>query len=100
MLLGIGTVDLGLSAREFWAMTPAQFYALCDRKQLQNERDAHGPALITSAIYNVNRPKNHRLFTPKDFMPHYGEEEEPALPPDELHARFQSMMGKKLRGKG
>lgn len=29
----------------------------------------HRAGLVTAAIYNVNRPKNRKAYSPSDFMP-------------------------------
>lgn len=49
----------------------------------------HGPALITSAIYNVNRAKkSDKVATPEDFMPPAMTQTEPREMDPEDQARM------------
>lgn len=70
-LWSFGRYNLGLSEREFWKLTPAQFYALSQRHKQERELKMLDSASIVAAIYNVNRDpkKRKRPFSPYDFMP-------------------------------
>ena len=47
--------DLGLTAEEFWDLTPGMFQALCKRRNVGIRYDRYANALTASAVYNVHR---------------------------------------------
>lgn len=57
-------------------------YARQKRWDAEQERQDFRAGMITSAIYNVNRGKRHKAFTPQDFMP----ERKPAPKPMTVEA--------------
>lgn len=59
---------MGLSDVEFWGLTLAQFDALAERYQDNQQRLDFRSALICAVIANVNRSKESKIFTPSDFM--------------------------------
>jgi hypothetical protein len=62
-------IELGLSAAEFWQLTPRQFAALLARKreQLEYHELLMGVLAATIANYSFGAPKKPRI--PADFMP-------------------------------
>ena len=68
--------DFGLSDEQFWELTPPQFSALSARFDQQNKILDYRAAIIASTIANTSRSKDDPPFTPKQFMPDYGDEEE------------------------
>lgn len=68
--------DFGLSEAEFWKLTPAKFCALSDKFDAENFRCDLRAGIVASVIANVNRGEKTKPFSPKDFMPCYGEEPE------------------------
>lgn len=62
-------VELGMSAEEFWQLTPRQFAALLARKREQREYHEllMGVLASTVANYSFGAPKKPRV--PTDFMP-------------------------------
>lgn len=70
-LWAMGRSDLGLSAAEFWALTPLQFHYLVERWQERSERDLFRSALICAVVAECHRDRKKRKkpFTPADFMP-------------------------------
>jgi hypothetical protein len=74
-LWSIGVYDFGLTDEQFWELTPAQFSALSERYDQDNMRLDFRAAIISSVIANTSRGKDDPPFTPKQFMPDYGDEE-------------------------
>lgn len=64
----IAIYDFGLSAQMFWALTPAQYNALSQRKDQEDRQADYRAGLIASQVHNIfaKRPKQ-----PLDFFPHW-----------------------------
>jgi enoyl-CoA hydratase/carnithine racemase len=62
-----------LGEEEFWALTPAQFKALCDRLEAQHDRDYWRAGVIASTVANFSngydRKKHPKAFKTAEFMP-------------------------------
>lgn len=91
--------DLGLTSAQFWALTPVQFFALCERKKQELYREDLRMGILASLTANIHRGKNQSAFKPQDFMPladivEYTEE----LEAEELHHKFLAIMGSKING--
>lgn len=72
----IAVYDFRLSDEQFWKLTPAQFWALSRRHDhAVRHGDLHA-GIIASTVANCNRdPKRKKEpFSPRDFMPSYGDE--------------------------
>jgi len=74
-LYSTAVIDFKLSDAEFWKLTPAKFSALADRFDAENFRNDLRAGIVASVIANVNRGEKTKPFSPKDFMPCYGDEE-------------------------
>lgn len=89
--------DLGLSSSEFWALTPVQFYSLCERRQQDLYRRDVGSGIVASTLANVHRGKDQKAFHPHDFMPKSSiiEELDEAAKPsaNQLLERFKLLTG-------
>ena len=68
-LWSIGRYDLHLTEKEFWALTPAEFFALTGRLSLQKRWGDFRAGIIAATIANVNRGKKKKAYKPADFMP-------------------------------
>lgn len=63
-------MDLGLSSREFWEMTPRQFVLLVKRHEARIQRQWQHTAAMMSLYANCHRdPAKSKAFSPDDFMP-------------------------------
>ena len=62
---------MGLSEKDFWSLTLAQFNALAERFANEQEALDYRAALICSVIAEVHRDRKKRSkpYTPSDFMP-------------------------------
>lgn len=95
----VGIYDLKLTDEQFWNLTPAKFYALCERKKQDMYRLDYRSGIIVSTIGNVNRSPNTPIFTPQQFMLSEAlnkEEESPS--PESLMAKFEVLAGVKRNG--
>lgn len=72
----IGTVDLGLSDREFWDLTPREFGAKLDRRrqldEIETENGDLRTGIVASVVFNMLRSEKEPARAPKDFMPDRG----------------------------
>lgn len=68
-LWAVAEIELGKSRDEFGVLTPREFQALIDQRDIVEERADFRAALVASTIANVNRPKNRRAWKISDFMP-------------------------------
>lgn len=50
-------------------MSPAEYSALADRYEVEQEKEYWRTGLICSVLANINRGKDTKAFTPQDFMP-------------------------------
>lgn len=92
----MGVYDLGLTSEQFWKLTPAQFFALIDRKTYSMFRQDLRSGIIASTLANVNRGPNTPPYKASQFMAESYEEAESdgeALPPEELLKKFQGIVG-------
>ena len=67
-------MDLGISPREFWEMTPRQFALLIKRHEarhdLRSRRQWQHTASVMALYANCHRdPAKSLPFSPEDFMP-------------------------------
>ena len=63
----VAVFDLGLTDKQFWKLTPAQFYALWERC-LQSKQEAdYRAGVVASMLYNIHRGK-HPALDPEDFF--------------------------------
>ena len=74
--------DHGLSWDEFCTLTLAQLEALEERREIAIRHQRFNAALITSTLYNINRPADSEPMSAFDFLP--GFERDPEA---ERHAR-------------
>lgn len=61
--------DLGLTSRQFWNLTPAQFFALLDRAKFEIRRSEMSSAVVAKTVADVNRPEDHPGYEIEMFMP-------------------------------
>lgn len=57
-----------LTEEQFFRLTPKLLQILSERKYANNRRELANSALITTAIINVNRPKNKRALKIEDII--------------------------------
>lgn len=67
-LWSIGRIDLGLTSKEFWGLTPRQFFLLAGRVTAKRQRQEWGPALVTAALFTLFGGQK-KPASPFDFMP-------------------------------
>jgi len=66
----VGVFDLGLTSRQFWALTFKEYHALIQRWQTEQDIQFLNSGIIASTIANVSLTKKRsRRFQPKDFIP-------------------------------
>ena len=84
---------------QFWRLTPAKFSALSRRHDNAGEILDFRMAYVIATIYNVNRKRGRRAFTPKDFMPSTQREKRRRKSPSELHDTWKGFMGNRMKKK-
>lgn len=68
-LWAIGCFDLRLSDEQFWSLTPAMFYALCQRLDAQREHAEYCAGIVAAAVTNSNiDPDKTEPFEPALWM--------------------------------
>ncbi len=85
-------MDLGLSPDLFWRMTPAQIYALVNRKNQRDRRSDSQFGMIVSTILNLFVKKGSKAIGPLQAMGYDEEETKP-----EPISREQSELETQLR---
>lgn len=60
--------DFGLSEEVFWNLTPAQFWALSERKNENTRLADYRAGLIASILFNVNKSKTEPVKSAIDFF--------------------------------
>jgi hypothetical protein len=70
VLWAVGRYNLHLSESELQSIKLEQFNALLDRWESEQEWENYRVALICSVLCNINKGKNTKAFSPKDFMPY------------------------------
>lgn len=70
-LWAVARIWLGLSAAEFWALTPFEYAQLSKVYFEQESRKDARSALLASLYLNMHRKKGRAPFKIEDFMPRY-----------------------------
>lgn len=62
---------MGLKPNEFWSLTLAEYNKMVKGYSKRRRNNLYGFAMVTAALYEVNRDRKRRPkpFTPNDFMP-------------------------------
>ena len=85
-------IDLGLSDREFWSITPRQLSYLDKRWKAQQEREEYYTGLLASVVANCQFNPPKEPFAPSDFMPSHRAKARAELSDDELAVQIHAAL--------
>lgn len=64
---------LGLRPEEFWSMTWANFYRLCEANKIREERQWEHTRYIACVLVNIHRDPKKPAIKPSDLVPLSGD---------------------------
>ena len=64
----VAVYDLGLTTEQFWALTPAQFTTLVDRKEADDKRQDIRTGMIVCTMINIMNGKKGKKVGPLEVM--------------------------------
>ena len=88
----IGVYDFGLDPKAVLRLTPAQFFALSKRKDINRRMDDYPSAIVARTIAEINRDKKKRTapYQAEEFLPKYGPQKKENLSGKMLLAKWQA----------